>query len=204
MGVVLGCSNHAVEKDNVKVIQRPENEHYQSKNLILERNRRNRIKDRLFALRALVPKISKMDRAAILGGASEYIEELQKTVKELQDELKELEEEEWNNNDKELKISKLNGVHGGGRHSPTTKHHQGCSSVAETKQMEVLAEVKQIGTRDFLLKFFCEHKQGEFARLVEAMYSLGLQLIDANVTTFNGKVLNIFKVEVSARWKEKD
>nr|WIE96052.1 basic helix-loop-helix transcription factor [Loropetalum chinense var. rubrum] len=115
----------------------PENEHYQSKNLILERNRRNKIKDRLFALHALVPKISKMNRAAILGDASEYIEELQKTVKELQDELKELEEEEWNSNDKELKISKLNGVHGGGRHLPTTKHHQGCSSVAEMKQMEV-------------------------------------------------------------------
>lgn len=35
-------------------------ERNQSKNLITERNRRNRIKDGIFALRALVPKISKV------------------------------------------------------------------------------------------------------------------------------------------------
>lgn len=63
-------------------------------------------------------------------------------------------------------------------------------------------EVNQIGTRDFLLKFLCVQKRGGFTRLVEDLNSLGLQIVDANVTTFNGRVLNILKVEV--RWKETD
>ncbi|KAK9276456.1 hypothetical protein L1049_005989 [Liquidambar formosana] len=180
MGSVSACGNNVVEKDNVKVIQRPEREQYQSKNLVLERNRRNRIKDGLFALRAIVPKISKMDRASILVDAIEYIGELQKNVKKLQDELKELEEEDRKKNSAESHISKLNGVHGVGRYSPAIEHNEGSSSVK--------MEVNQIGTRDFLLKFLCVQKRGGFMRLVEDLNSLGLQIVDANVTTFNGRV----------------
>nr|WIE96190.1 basic helix-loop-helix transcription factor [Loropetalum chinense var. rubrum] len=200
-GIFLGsdkpkyCENfskqHMIQNGNAKVIQKPAKERYQSKNLILERNRRNRIKDGLYALRALVPKISKMNRVAILGDAIEYIEELQKTEKELQDELKEREEEECKKDSAESR------VHGCSRYPPTAKHNQGSSSVSEKKQMEVQVEVKQIGTREFLLKFFCEQKQGGFTRLLEAMNSLGVLVVDANVTTFNGNVLNVLKAECS-------
>lgn len=57
-------------------------------------------------------------------------------------------------------------------------------------------EVSQIGQRDFLIKIICEQKRGGFARFMEAIDSLGLQVADANVTTFCGQVLNILKVEV--------
>lgn len=60
-------------------------------------------------------------------------------------------------------------------------------------------EVHQIGTRDFFVKLLCTQKTGGFARLMEAMHSIGLQVVDANVTTHNGKVLNILKVEVRIR-----
>lgn len=60
---VLGCANGPIDhKDNRKVKQKTEREQYQSKNLFTERNRRNRIKDGLFALRALVPKITKVSK----------------------------------------------------------------------------------------------------------------------------------------------
>lgn len=60
-------------------------------------------------------------------------------------------------------------------------------------------EVYQIGTRDFFVKLLCKHKKGGFMRLMEVMNSLGLQVFDANVTTHNGNVLNILKVEVRLR-----
>ncbi len=63
-------------------------------------------------------------------------------------------------------------------------------------------EVNQIGQRDFLIKLICEQKRGGFTRFMEAINSLGLQVSDANVTTFCGKVLNILKVEV--RFKQRD
>lgn len=57
-------------------------------------------------------------------------------------------------------------------------------------------EVNQIDKRDFLIKLFCEHKRGGFVKLMEAINSLELQVLDANITTLNDKVLNILRVEV--------
>lgn len=56
--------------------------------------------------------------------------------------------------------------------------------------------MNQINDRDFLIKLLCEHERGGFVRLMEAINSLELQVLDANVTTFNGKVLNILRVQV--------
>ncbi|XP_057493329.1 transcription factor bHLH90 [Actinidia eriantha] len=184
---LLGDSNHLKPK------QRMEREPYHSKNLVTERNRRNRIRDGLFALRALVPKISKMDRASIPGDAIEYIEALQKTVKELKDELRAMEEEECKHKSHQHVILDLNAIKDPVTSTTTEHNHDG--SIMENIDMQV--EVYQIGTRDFLLKLLCKQKQGGFVRLMEALNSLGLQVIDANVSTYSGKVLNMLKVEVN-------
>lgn len=57
-------------------------------------------------------------------------------------------------------------------------------------------EVNQIGKKDCYIKLFCKEKKGGFVRLIEAIDSLGLQVVNANVTTFNGAVQNILEVEV--------
>ncbi|KAK7291859.1 hypothetical protein RIF29_07347 [Crotalaria pallida] len=62
-----------------------------SKNIVSERNRRKKLNDRLFALRAVVPNISKMDKASIVKDAIEYIEHLHEQEKSIQGEITELE-----------------------------------------------------------------------------------------------------------------
>lgn len=62
---------------------------------------------------------------------------------------------------------------------------------------QVEIEVNQISQKDIWLKVVHSQKRDGFLRLMKTVHSLGLQVIDANVTTCKGRVLNIFKIEVS-------
>ncbi|CAN1229349.1 Transcription factor bHLH27, partial [Linum grandiflorum] len=58
-----------------------------SKNIVSERNRRKKLNERLFALRAVVPNISKMDKASIIKDAINYIQELHDLERRMQAEI---------------------------------------------------------------------------------------------------------------------
>ncbi|XP_017699987.1 transcription factor bHLH35-like isoform X2 [Phoenix dactylifera] len=62
-----------------------------AKNLVMERNRRRQINERLYALRSVVPNITKMDKASIIKDAISYIQELQEQERRILAEISELE-----------------------------------------------------------------------------------------------------------------
>ncbi|MCH84445.1 transcription factor FER-LIKE IRON DEFICIENCY-INDUCED transcription factor-like, partial [Trifolium medium] len=62
---------------------KPRAKNDRSKTLISERRRRGRMKDKLYALRSLVPNITKMDKASIIGDAVSYVHDLQAQSRKL-------------------------------------------------------------------------------------------------------------------------
>ncbi|KAL7153959.1 hypothetical protein ABFS83_04G202900 [Erythranthe nasuta] len=62
-----------------------------SRTLVSEQKRRGRMKDTLYTLRSLVPNITKMDKASIVGDAISYVQSLQMQAKKLKSEIFSLE-----------------------------------------------------------------------------------------------------------------
>ncbi|XP_050148686.1 transcription factor ABORTED MICROSPORES-like isoform X1 [Malus sylvestris] len=212
------CSDQIDEEADTKY-QRRTGKRPQAKNLIAERKRRKKLNDRLYALRSLVPIISKLDRASILGDAIEYVKQLQKQAKQLQDELDDHAEDDAAKNNVKSEIQSRSGVD---HIRPKSDDHQddhkasngfhfgtpGDCSISKqsrdysyavhdhkTEQMEPQVEVAQLDGNQFFVKVFCEQKPGGFERLMEALSSLCLEVTNANVTTFRCLVSNVFIVE---------
>ncbi|KAK4745025.1 hypothetical protein SAY87_011337 [Trapa incisa] len=201
---ISDCSDQNEEEDHHKNGKKG-----QSKNLVAERNRRKKLNDRLYSLRALVPRISKLDRASILGDAIEFIKDLQKQAKELQDEL----EEHSDIEDGRHVGSSSNNIqsHGSGTNLvPITnpeKAMAGCETSRQNhrdpdhtnfekpQQMEPQVEVAQVDGSEFFVKVFGEHRPGGFVRLMEALDALGLEVTNVNMTSFRSLVSNVFTVE---------
>ncbi|GAV68992.1 HLH domain-containing protein/bHLH-MYC_N domain-containing protein [Cephalotus follicularis] len=212
------CSDQIDDEDDARD-RRRNRTGPQCKNLVAERKRRKKLNDRLYTLRSLVPKISKLDRASILGDAIEFVMELQKQAKELQDELENhsdddgtknmgingnrnnLQSEALNQNgisiDPKSEYGKIsNGFHvaSSGNESISKQNQEPEITIEKGQQMEVQVEVAQIDGNEFFVNVFCEHKTGGFVKLMEALNSLGLEVTHANMTSFRGLVSNVLKV----------
>ncbi|KAF7810768.1 transcription factor ABORTED MICROSPORES [Senna tora] len=204
------CSDQNEEEDDGKY-RRRNGKGNQSKNLLAERRRRKKLNDSLYNLRSLVPIISKLDRASILGDAIEFVKDLQKQVKELQDELEEhsdmgVQVQQQQDDVVGVEVGPKaesinmtqNGFHvgtSGNGYILKQKQELDTPNEKQTQQMEPQVEVAVIDGNELFVKVFSEHRPGGFVKLMEAFNTLRMEVIHATVTSHKGLVSNVFKVE---------
>ncbi|KAF9623615.1 hypothetical protein IFM89_003542 [Coptis chinensis] len=159
-----------------------------------ERQRREKLNQRFYALRAVVPNVSKMDKASLLGDAISYINELRnklQTVESDKDGLtaqvdslkKELSGKDYRSvppatlqSDKELKNS---------------DHHG-------SKSAEMEIDVKILGW-EAMIRVQCNKKNHPAARLMTALKELDLDVHYASVSVVKDLMIQQATVKMSSR-----
>ncbi|CAA0806876.1 Transcription factor ICE1 [Striga hermonthica] len=171
-----------------------------AKNLMAERRRRKKLNDRLYLLRSVVPKISKMDRASILGDAIDYLKELLKKISDLNNEL-----ESIPGTSSATPTSNFYPVTPAGTPGLPSRikeelcHSAFASPLSSPTGQPARVEVRLREGRAVNIHMFCGRKPGLLLSTLRAMDSLGLDVQQAVISCFNGFALDVFRAE---QWGE--
>uniref|UniRef100_A0ACD5UAS3 Uncharacterized protein n=1 Tax=Avena sativa TaxID=4498 RepID=A0ACD5UAS3_AVESA len=175
-----------------------------SKTIVSERKRRFRMKEKLYELRALVPNITKMDKASIIADAVEYVRNLQAHAKKLKEDVATLEARPGlpGRRQQQQQQDRLVAGHRQGQHGRRgDKDDEGNSSrrggggggVRVTHVGAV-----QVGDGRFFVTVECEQRDGVAAPLCAAVESLDRFLVESsNLGCESDRVVATLTLKVS-------
>ncbi|CAN1229341.1 Transcription factor bHLH35, partial [Linum grandiflorum] len=167
-----------------------------SKNIVSERNRRKKLNERLFALRAVVPNISKMDKASIIKDAINYIQELHDLERRMQAEIAHLELSSLRKGIYEMELEDLPLL------LRSKKKKVEDDRFYDASPIELLElRVAYMREKTVYVSLTCGKRSDTMVRLCEMFESLKLKVITANMTTVSGRLLITVFVQVSSLFK---
>ncbi|KAI3443408.1 hypothetical protein Pfo_000073 [Paulownia fortunei] len=175
-----------------------------SKNIVSERNRRKKLNERLYALRSVVPNITKMDKASIIKDAIEYIQSLHDEERRIQAEISELESGRPSNG----AIFYFDQEDTTFCSKPKRTRMEHCydsvgSRLVMPSPVEVLElRVSNMGEKTIVVSLTCSKRTDTMVKLCEIFESLKLKIITANITAFSGKLLKTVFLEADEEEKE--
>ncbi|XP_031501902.1 transcription factor MYC2-like [Nymphaea colorata] len=166
-----------------------------------ERQRREKLNQRFYALRAVVPNVSKMDKASLLGDAVAYIKELREKVQGLESDRDQL-QSQVHGLKKELaareSLSNSFSI-GVGRSRPDNSSGDSDLRLPNPiKNPEVEIEVK-ILRLEAVIRVQCNRKNHPAARFMSALKELDLDVYSANVSAVKDLMIQQATVKMSSQ-----
>jgi transcription factor MYC2 len=159
-----------------------------------ERQRREKLNQRFYALRAVVPNVSKMDKASLLGDAISYINELKSKLQGLESSKGEL-EKQLDTTKKELELATKNPTNP----IPLDKEIEQTSS----KLIGLEIDVKIMGW-DAVIRIQCNKKNHPAAKLMAALKELDLEVNHASVSVVNELMIQQASVNMGSQFYTKE
>ncbi|XP_018450304.1 transcription factor bHLH27 [Raphanus sativus] len=175
-----------------------------SKNLVSERNRRQKLNQRIMALRSVVPKISKLDKASVIKDSIDYMQELIDQEKKLAAEIRELESQSLlienptrdydciNNfpENQQQNLSDVNVLRS--KKSRQMDYNTSGSSITRVHNhslIEVLEmKVTWMGEKTVVVCIACSKKRETLLQLCKVLESLDLNIITTNFSSFSSRL----------------
>lgn len=159
-----------------------------------ERQRREKLNHRFYALRSVVPNVSRMDKASLLSDAVSYIKELKSKVEELEQQQQQVANSNSNphNNSNNNKKKVKTEISSDNQSSLTTATGD---DQAASSSMEVEVEVKIVGD-DGMIRVQSDKANYPAARLMNAIRELELPLHHASMSCVNDLMLQDLVVRV--------
>uniref|UniRef100_A0A0A0L4Y4 Transcription factor n=1 Tax=Cucumis sativus TaxID=3659 RepID=A0A0A0L4Y4_CUCSA len=152
-----------------------------------ERQRRQKLNQRFYALRSVVPNVSKMDKASLLADAAEYIKELKSKVQKLESKLKQSQHQTSSStiSTVEQTISSITSF--------TNNNNNNNNNV----------EVQLIGS-EAMVRVQCRDENYPSARLLNVLKELGLQVHHASLSSVNEMMLQdvVVRVPHAVAWRD--
>ncbi|KAF7020426.1 hypothetical protein CFC21_033526 [Triticum aestivum] len=176
-----------------------------SKNIVEERDRRRRLNEKLYAIRGVVPNITKMDKASIIQDAVAYIEELQEQERRILAEVSDL--EAGGCTAVVVKSEASTGSEGvedaGVGFSPPKKTRRTASSsindpVTSPATHPVLLELEVMPIAEKLAVVSMRHDNAQhvMAKMYKALDPLRLKVITSSVTFVDGRTVHTMFIEM--------
>ncbi|XXG75620.1 hypothetical protein AAC387_Pa08g0155 [Persea americana] len=164
-----------------------------------ERQRREKLNQRFYALRAVVPNVSKMDKASLLGDAISYINELKSKMQTLESDKEGL-QSQINSLRKDVLANKDPSRFPSGLplHDPHHHHDLKISNLSRGKCSGVEIDVKVLGW-EAIIRCQCNKKNHPAARLMVALKELDLDVLYASVQVVNELMIQQATVKMSSR-----
>ncbi|KAL6008372.1 Transcription factor myc2 [Asimina triloba] len=160
-----------------------------------ERQRREKLNQRFYALRAVVPNVSKMDKASLLGDAIAYINELKSKMQNLESEKEGLQSQV--DGLKEEFATKETRYPAAAPQPPTDSDLK-ISSSGGGKCSGVEIEVKILGW-EAMIRIQCNKKNHPAARLMSALKELDMEVNYASVSVVKDLMIQQATVRMASR-----